>query len=114
MELSRRRSQNLLAQIFGWSDTSARDVEYSIAIIVTKISVNILRDFSSMPAQLSLDPARTAVLRMDLQAGIVSIYVKDQELLARAASVLQRARASECAPSMYKSAFVPIFPKSAR
>ena len=47
-----------------------------------------------MPAQLSLDPARTAVLSMDLQAGIVSIYVKDQELLARAASVLQRARAS--------------------
>jgi nicotinamidase-related amidase len=43
--------------------------------------------------QLSLDPTRTAVLSMDLQAGIVSIYVKDQELLARAASVLQRARA---------------------
>ena len=47
-----------------------------------------------MPAQLSFDPARTAVLSMDLQAGIVSIYVKDQELLTRAASVLQRARAS--------------------
>jgi len=31
-----------------------------------------------MPAQLSFDPARTAVLSMDLQAGIVSIYVKDQ------------------------------------
>jgi nicotinamidase-related amidase len=44
--------------------------------------------------QLSLDPTRTAVLSMDLQAGIVSIYVKDPELLARAASVLQRARAS--------------------
>jgi nicotinamidase-related amidase len=47
-----------------------------------------------MPAQLSIDPARTALLSMDLQAGIVSIYVKDQELLARAATVLQRARAS--------------------
>lgn len=47
-----------------------------------------------MPARLSFDPARTAVLSMDLQAGIVSIYVKDQDLLARAASVLQRARAS--------------------
>jgi hypothetical protein len=31
-----------------------------------------------MPAQLSFDPARTAVLSMDLQAGIVSTYVKDQ------------------------------------
>ena len=47
-----------------------------------------------MPAQLSFDPARTAVLSMDLQAGIVSTYVKDPELLTRAASVLQRARAS--------------------
>lgn len=47
-----------------------------------------------MPAQLSFDPARTAVLSMDLQAGIVSIYVKDQDLLTRAASILQRARSS--------------------
>jgi nicotinamidase-related amidase len=47
-----------------------------------------------MPAQLSLDPARTAVLSMDLQVGIVSIYLKDQELLTRAANVLQHARAA--------------------
>jgi nicotinamidase-related amidase len=47
-----------------------------------------------MPAQLLFDPARTAVLSMDLQVGIVSVYVKDQELLSRAANVLQRARAS--------------------
>jgi nicotinamidase-related amidase len=47
-----------------------------------------------MPAQLSFDPERTAVLSMDLQVGIVSIYVKDPELLARAATVLRRARAS--------------------
>jgi nicotinamidase-related amidase len=47
-----------------------------------------------MPAQLAFDPGRTAVLSMDLQAGIVSIYVKDQELLTRAAIVLRRARAS--------------------
>jgi nicotinamidase-related amidase len=47
-----------------------------------------------MPAQLSFDPARAAVLSMDLQAGVVSLYVKDQELLTRAASVLRRARAS--------------------
>jgi nicotinamidase-related amidase len=46
-----------------------------------------------MPNQLSFDPTRSAVLCMDYQTAIVSIYVKDQEdLLARAASILQRAR----------------------
>ena len=45
-----------------------------------------------MPDALSFDPARAAVLSMDMQTGIVSIYVKDNELLVRAASVLQRAR----------------------
>lgn len=46
-----------------------------------------------MPEQLSFDTARSAVLSMDYQAGIVSIYAKDQEdLLTRAASVLERAR----------------------
>lgn len=41
------------------------------------------------------DPARTAVLSMDLQAGIVSIYAGTQpDLLSRAAEVLQRSRAS--------------------
>lgn len=45
-----------------------------------------------MPDALSFDPARAAVLSMDMQNGIVSIYLKDNELLVRAASVLQRAR----------------------
>jgi nicotinamidase-related amidase len=52
-----------------------------------------------MTTQLIIDPARSAVLSMDLQTGIVSIYAKDQEgakdresLTARAASVLKRAR----------------------
>src|SRR5712692_7402478 len=46
-----------------------------------------------MSAQFSFDPARSAVLSMDYQAGIVSIYAKGQEaMLARAASVLQEAR----------------------
>jgi nicotinamidase-related amidase len=47
-----------------------------------------------MPPQLTLDPARTAVLSMDLQAAVVGIYAKDQEaaLLARVAGVLTRAR----------------------
>jgi nicotinamidase-related amidase len=47
-----------------------------------------------MPAQLSLDPARSAVLSMDLQTAVVAIYAKDQQdpLLASVASVLTRAR----------------------
>lgn len=47
-----------------------------------------------MPNQFSFDPARSAVLSMDLQTAIVSIYVEDQELLSRAGSVLRRARDS--------------------
>ena len=40
-----------------------------------------------------IDTARTAVLSMDLQTAIVSIYTKDQpDLVARAASVLKKAR----------------------
>jgi nicotinamidase-related amidase len=43
--------------------------------------------------KLSFDPARSAVLSMDCQAGIVSIYVKQPEgFLGRAASVLERSR----------------------
>src|SRR5262249_17479814 len=47
-----------------------------------------------MPPRLTLDPARTAVLSMDLQTAIVGIYAKDQEspLLERIAHVLARAR----------------------
>ena len=47
-----------------------------------------------MSTHPSFDPARTAVLSMDYQSGIVSIYAGgDKEgLLARAAGVLKRAR----------------------
>src|SRR5215469_7784403 len=48
-----------------------------------------------MATQLSLTPARSAVLSMDYHTSIVSIYVKDSEaLLARVAAVLKRARSS--------------------
>jgi nicotinamidase-related amidase len=47
----------------------------------------------SMSPSLSLDTTRAAVLSMDLQAAIVSIYTKgDSELVARAADVLKEAR----------------------
>jgi nicotinamidase-related amidase len=43
--------------------------------------------------QLSLDPAHTAVLSMDLQTMIVAIYTKDRpDLVNRAANVLKEAR----------------------
>jgi nicotinamidase-related amidase len=46
-----------------------------------------------MPIQPALDPARTAVLSMDMQSAIVSIYVGDQDAFtSRAAEVLRRCR----------------------
>ncbi len=46
-----------------------------------------------MGEELSFDIARTALLAMDCQTGIVSIYAKPpEEFLERAATVLQRAR----------------------
>jgi nicotinamidase-related amidase len=46
-----------------------------------------------MTAPLSFDPARSAVLSMDLQTGIVSAYAKEpQAFVARAAGVLRHAR----------------------
>jgi len=46
-----------------------------------------------MATEPSFDPAHTAVLSMDLQTGIVSIYAKDAgDMLTRAAGVLERAR----------------------
>jgi nicotinamidase-related amidase len=46
-----------------------------------------------MTNQSSIDPARTAVLSMDLQAGIISIYAKDDaSFVERAASILGKAR----------------------
>ncbi|MBZ5676275.1 MAG: cysteine hydrolase [Acidobacteriia bacterium] len=45
--------------------------------------------------KLSFDPARSAVLSMDNQAGIVSIYVKEPEgFLGHASSVLERSRSA--------------------
>jgi nicotinamidase-related amidase len=45
-----------------------------------------------MTIPLHVDAARSAMLSMDLQAGIVSVYVKDDRLIPRAARVLQQAR----------------------
>jgi nicotinamidase-related amidase len=49
-----------------------------------------------MSAVFSIDPAHTAVLSMDCQSGIISIYARDDKdaFLARVASALNHARAS--------------------
>lgn len=49
-----------------------------------------------MAARPSIYPAQTAVLSMDCQTGVVSIYARDDKdaLLARAASILNHARAT--------------------
>src|SRR5262249_10386973 len=50
----------------------------------------------AMGTELSLDISHTAVVALDCQTGIVSIYAKpEEEFLERASSVLQAARAAE-------------------
>ncbi|HMG34052.1 MAG TPA: isochorismatase family cysteine hydrolase [Blastocatellia bacterium] len=60
----------------------------------------------------SIDAARCAVLSMDLQAGIVSVYAKDNETLIRqASSVLDRARAAGITVIHVRVAFRPGLPE---
>ena len=62
-----------------------------------------------MPS-LSFDPARTAVLCMDYQNGIVA-NIKDQEVLPRAASVLKQARHAGLPVIYVQVGFRPNFPE---
>ena len=68
-----------------------------------------------MPAAFQIDPARTAVLSMDCQTGIVSIYTKDDKdaFLVRAASVLNHARAAGMTIIHVQVGFRPGLPRSA-
>src|SRR5215210_7463286 len=62
--------------------------------------------------QLSLAPTRSAVLSMDYQTGIVSIYANDQEdLVPRAANVLQRARGAGMLVIHVRVGFRPHLPE---
>jgi nicotinamidase-related amidase len=66
-----------------------------------------------VPAQLSFDPAHSAVLCMDYQAGIVSNFEKDKDkdLLPRVVGVLTKARSAGI-PVMYvQVGFRPNFPE---
>lgn len=60
----------------------------------------------------SLDPARSALLSMDMQKAIVSIYAKDVEaFLARAARVLDRARTLKMRVIHVRVGFRPNLPE---
>jgi len=61
----------------------------------------------------TIDPARTAVLSMDCQAGIVSVYTREAKdsFLARVASVLNHARAAGMTVIHVKVGFRPGFPE---
>lgn len=62
--------------------------------------------------EFSFDPQHTAVLSMDLQSGIVSRYLKeDDALLGRARHVLEGARAAECLVIHVQVGFRPGFPE---
>jgi nicotinamidase-related amidase len=65
-----------------------------------------------MAEKFSLDVRRSAVLGMDCQAGIVSIYGKNQEgLVERAARVLERARALKMCVIHIQVGFRPGLPE---
>ena len=65
-----------------------------------------------MKKQILFDPARSAVLSMDMQTAIVSLYAGDPEaFLARAASVLKHARNSGLRVIHVKVGFRPGLPE---
>lgn len=65
-----------------------------------------------MPLEPALNPARTAVLSMDMQAGIVSIYAGNQdEFTSRAAGILARCRDRGMTIVHIQVGFRPGFPE---
>lgn len=64
-----------------------------------------------MSETLSLDLARTAVLSMDMQAGILSLYTSDGTLVSRAAELLDRCRARHLPVIHVRVGFRPGLPE---
>src|ERR1700722_17440493 len=66
-----------------------------------------------MGDRFTIDPAHTAVLSMDCQAGIVSIYTREAKdaFLVRVASVLNHARATGMTIIHIQVGFRPGFPE---
>jgi nicotinamidase-related amidase len=61
---------------------------------------------------LTLDFARTAVLSLDLQHGVISIYVRDKEFVPRTAQLLRAARVARLPVVHVKVAFRPDIPEA--
>lgn len=66
-----------------------------------------------MAERFAIDPSRTALLSMDCQAGIVSIYTREAKdtFLARVANVLNHARATSMAVIHIQVGFRPGLPE---
>ncbi len=62
-------------------------------------------------SDLQLDPARTALLVMDYQTGIIENFDKDGSLLARTTSLVQAARAAGLRIVFVKVGFRPGYPE---
>jgi nicotinamidase-related amidase len=62
-------------------------------------------------AQSSLDPLHSALLSMDLQAGIVSIYTRNDDLVTRAGALLHSAREAGLTIIHVKVGFRPGVPE---
>lgn len=61
---------------------------------------------------MSFDPRRSAVLSMDLQAGVVSVYVKDEGLIPRVAGLVDEARRAGLLIIHVKVGFRPNVPEA--
>src|SRR2546430_4430990 len=61
---------------------------------------------------IAFDPERSAVLSMDLQTGVVSVYVKDEAFIPRVAAVLDRARRAGLLVVHVKVGFRPNVPEA--
>lgn len=64
-----------------------------------------------MSDSVTLDPGHTAVLSMDMQAGILSLYASDDDLVRRAAAVLDRCRAARMSVIHIRVGFRPGLPE---
>lgn len=60
---------------------------------------------------MTFDPKRAALLSMDLQAGIVSVYVKDDAFIPSVAAVIERARRAGITIIHVKVGFRPGLPE---
>ena len=64
------------------------------------------------PGAFKVDAANAAILSLDLQAGIVSVYVKDDSFVPRAARTLRAARTAGLSVVHVKVGFRPRVPEA--